>query len=437
MKKHSFYIALIFTASFIFGCEQNLDLPELESSSVSEPIKNITTTRSFYIENGKVPTVAVDASVNKMYIAFFRKEADVTGVFLAHKDIDGDVWSTPIRVSNPADEASAHGQAPAQVEAGPKGNVYVVWTNSIPVEGRRFPASNLLFARSEDGGQTFTPQKAINSDAGEFPAGHTFHDMTVGPDGTIYVSWLDSRDKYRATAQQYAKPLVRTASLGLHEHSAITHEPGTQVWVASSTDQGDSFSEGTVVAKETCQCCRTSIMVAEDGIIYVAWRHIFPGTERDMALAHSIDGGKTFSKPHRIFADHWSIEGCPHSGPSLVIDASGIFHAAWYTGEESRPGLYYSTSDDGITFSEPTVLVKDVGVSQIQLAGHGRSKVWLTWENKKAKGIQIGYSEDGEPLTTLDSLLPANSTPALASTSSMWVVVSQEKKDIHIVQGSI
>lgn len=418
----------------MLGCKDKLDSSDVDSASSMESVVNAAETHSFFIEDGKIPTVAFDAASNKVYVAFFR-EADITGVFLVHKEISGESWSAPVRVSAPTDEASAHGQAPAQVAVGPEGNVYVVWTNSIPVEGRRFPASNLLFARSMDGGLTFSPPKAINSDADGLPAGHTFHDVTVGSDGTIYVSWLDSRDRYRALAQAMTKNPVQQVSLDTHSHSAEAHEPGTQVWVAYSSDQGKSFSEGTVVAKETCQCCRTSIVAASDGKVYVAWRHIFPGMERDMALAYSEDGAKTFTEPRRIYADHWSIEGCPHSGPSLVIDAAGRFHVAWYTGEESKPGLYYSTSEDGIAFSEPMPLATGVGVSQVRLSGHGQDRVWLAWEDKNRDDIQVAYSDGGGTLKKIDAL-PSASSPALIVSPEVWITAGQEKGGMRITQGT-
>ena len=37
-----------------------------------------------------------------------------------------------------------------------RGALALFWTNSMPVQGRRFPASNLRFSRSIDGGQTWT-----------------------------------------------------------------------------------------------------------------------------------------------------------------------------------------------------------------------------------------------------------------------------------------
>src|SRR5690606_33431706 len=126
----------------------------------------------------------------------------------------------------------------------------------------------------------------------------------------------------------------------------------TSVRVASSRDFGRSFGEATVVARDVCPCCRTSLAVAPDGTVYVAWRGIdrsdASGEQRDIMFASSRDGGFTFTQPLRVHKDAWQFNGCPHAGPSLAVDSDGDLHAAWFTGGGDRPGLYYaSTGEDG------------------------------------------------------------------------------------------
>ncbi len=177
-----------------------------------------------------------------------------------------------------------------------------------------------------------------------------------------------------------------------------------------------------------------SLAVDANGDVYVAWRHIFPGTQRDMAIAKSTDGGKSFTSPQRIFADNWEIEGCPHSGPSLEIDGAGRFHVGWYTGEESKPGLYYSTSDNGADFAPPTALVTGVGVSQIQL-DVANGDVWAAWEDKSANAIRMLHHTSGDSFEILEGMAADVTSPALALGASHWLLVSQDKTDIHLMQG--
>jgi hypothetical protein len=81
--------------------------------------------------------------------------------------------------------------------------------------------------------------------------------------------------------------------------------------------------------------------------VYVAWRKLYEGNIRDIAISRSDDGGESFSEPRRIHADEWMIDGCPHHGPSLGVDSQGNIHAAWYSGKEGASGSSYAISSDG------------------------------------------------------------------------------------------
>jgi hypothetical protein len=302
--------------------------------------------------------------------------------------------------------------------------VYVVWSNAIPVEGRRFDASNLFIARSTDGGRTFSEQRAINSDANGPPAGHTFHDVAVASDGTVYVSWLDSREE---------------AAVG-HSHAADDqeHMHGASVRVASSRDFGRSFIEGAVVARDVCPCCRTSLAIAPDGTIHVAWRGIDrnspSGEQRDITFASSRDGGLTFTTPRRVHEDAWHFNGCPHAGPSLAVESDGVLHAAWFTGGGEAPGLYYATMGPEGEFLPPRALITDVGVSQVQLVADAESGVWIAWEDQADASIRITHvAEDGDLVGV--ARREGMSLPAVAATEGGFLLAAQDHtKAVAVVE---
>ncbi|MGH7445242.1 MAG: hypothetical protein ACREKM_10210, partial [Longimicrobiales bacterium] len=132
------------------------------------------------------PTVAVDDTGNHAFVAWVAGD-DTYDVMLARSTNAGE-FSAPVRVNSIPGDAAPHEQAPAQVAVAPDGTVYVVWQNKTVVEGREFPASDLRFARSTDGGRTFEPTIFVNDDAGAVPTSHTFHNIAVAQDGTVYVS---------------------------------------------------------------------------------------------------------------------------------------------------------------------------------------------------------------------------------------------------------
>lgn len=148
-----------------------------------------------------------------------------------------------------------------------------------------------------------------------------FASFTVAPNGDIYAVWLDGR--------------------------APASSPGTfSVYLARSTDKGMTFQPNVRVATSSCPCCRPSAAVAADGTVYVAYRHVYDDNERDIALATSHDGGKTFSEPVRISTDRWKLLGCPESGPVIAVQKNQPV-VSWYTASEQKPGIRVATSTDG------------------------------------------------------------------------------------------
>lgn len=96
------------------------------------------------------------------------------------------------------------------------GNVYVLWAQYPGQAGN----NTLHFARSTDHGQTFSKPVRITPGLSE----EQFADATVGPDGTLYVT-------YRTIAHQ-----TSTADA---------------IWLVRSTDAGASFSAPQLVAAIT------------------------------------------------------------------------------------------------------------------------------------------------------------------------------------------
>lgn len=345
------------------------------------------------------PTSAVSPRDGTGFVAWVATKDGVSDVLVSRVDAEG-APAAPVRANDKPGDAAPHEQAPAQVAVGPEGNVYVLWQNNTKIAGRRFPASDLRFARSTDGGRTFEPAVTVNDDAGGLPSGHTFQDVVVGPDGTVWVSWLDSRvrDSARAALPKPSASSAGSASAASHgsagshgaaaagghaAHGAGMHGghtmamggageenlPPSEVRVAKSTDGGRTFGPSMVVDTEPCPCCRTSMAVAADGTLYVSWRKEYGGDVRDVVVAKLAPGAAAFAAPVRVHGDEWVFPACPHAGPSLAVDGKGRVHVGWYTGVEGRQGLWYARSDDGgRTFGSPLALAEGVPPSRVELS---------------------------------------------------------------------
>lgn len=336
------------------------------------------------------PTAAVDPRDGTGYVSWIATEGGVSTVYLSRLGADGEPGPA-VRVNDRPGDAAPHEQAPAQVAIGQDGGVYVLWQNNVKVPGRRFPASDLRFARSTDGGRTFAPAITVNDDAGGIPSSHTFHDLAVAPDGTVWVSWIDSRAKDAARAARPRPAQPAPAAVHGHKHMGDDENlPPSEIRVARSTDGGRTFGPGMVVDTAPCPCCRTTLAFGADGAVYVAWRKEYGGDVRDVVVAKLAAGGSGFSPPVRVHADAWVFPACPHTGPSLAVDGRGRVHVGWYTGQEGRQGLWYASSDDGgRSFGAPAALAvgPDVPPSQVALSADG-DEVLMAWDDRPAQGVR-------------------------------------------------
>src|SRR5690606_2687359 len=296
-------------ALLVAGCSMQPAAPEVTLATVADG-------------GATHPTVAIDPTRGAVYVAWVgTPDADGRAdVYLARSDDGGATYGAPVRVNHIPGDAAPHAQAPAQVVVGPDGTVYVVWQNNTKIEGRRFPASDLRLARSRDGGRSFEPAVYVNDDAGGLPASHTFHDVAVLPDGTVLVSWIDGRARAAAEAAANAggsgaptgsarggSPAA-SGGAGHHGGHGALEEPSSQIRVARSLDGGRTFGPSVLVAEQACPCCRTSLAVGPSGEVYLAWRAVFAGSIRDVVVARSDDGGRSFRPAIPVHDDGWRLD---------------------------------------------------------------------------------------------------------------------------------
>ena len=318
---------------------------------------------------GAAPMVAVSAGGPRATAWVSAPGGGSDGRLYVAVDSGTGATAAPVELSDPLGPIEAHGEAPPKLAYGADGSLYALYVVGKEVPGRRFPLSALRFTRSADGGRTWTAPASV-TDAAEFGS-YNFHAMLVAPDGAVYVAWLDGRNGKSA--------------------AYVTH----------STDGGRSWAPNTRMgAGEACPCCRTALAAGANGVVYAAWRNVAPGNVRDVVVARSSDGGRTWGDAVPVHADNWVFDGCPHAGPALQVDARGRLHATWWTGRPSAAGVYYAYSDDGgRTFSEPEAM-GTAGFSRpahVQLALGDSGRVVAAWDDGTVKlpRVLLRVSRDG------------------------------------------
>jgi hypothetical protein len=280
----------------------------------------------------------------------------------------------PVAITPEPAAIDDNGEARPKLVALRDGSLLAAWT----IRRDQYYNGTLMLARSADGGRSFSAPTPLLA-PGLSPS-QRFEHLAEGPDGRVWLFWLDKR----GVARPGQKPL-----------------PGAGLAMAVSQDGGRSFGPSRIVVETTCECCRLGLAFDAGGAPVLAWRHIFPGSERDHAVGRfteaSLDG-----RLHRVSTDAWAIEACPHHGPGLAIGADGTWHVTWWSGGGARRGLFHAYSTDaGANFSAPVAL----GEARHQ-PGHGRllamrDGLLLAWRefDGETTRIRLQRSADGRSWT--------------------------------------
>ena len=339
-------------------------MPVHAAGPVLGPRQELTVFDKPHEAHVSAPAVAVTRD-GKTVLAWFAQQGHDNNLFVAQPGSD----PKPVRV-NPEGMFADSLHQPPGLALGPGDEVYVSWSSRKPVpEGGLF-ASDLRLSRSLDGGRTFEGHLRVNDDR---PISHSFEGLGVAPDGTVIVSWIDSRDG-ASTAGTYLARIT---------------ERGSRVEPALKLDAG-----------ETCVCCRVDVAAGPRDTVAVAWRKVFPGSVRDMVVGLSHDGARSFTPAGLVHADRWKINACPHRGGSVAMDGRGRVYLAWYTETaDGQPRMLFAGSGDGVRFSAPARLNTAAGYipDQVRLAADPAGRVVIVWEEATAvrRRVMLRYSMDG------------------------------------------
>lgn len=268
----------------------------------------------------------------------------------------GRSFSDPVAVTPQPEAVTADAENRPKIAVAADGSVHVSWTQSLA----KPMSAHIRYARSTDGGRTFSPPVILNDDRQVIS--HRFDSLAIDGRGRVAVVWLDARSRTGKTANK---------------------SPQTDValYAALSEDGGATFGRNRKVADHSCQCCRTALTWTAAGPI-AFWRHVFGRNIRDFAIA-DLNGGPVL----RVTDDEWEIDGCPHHGGGIAVDGRGNLHIAWFTDGAKRKGIFYrrvaqtdfSKVGTPLVMSEPLPLgapARQAGHPAVVAAGE---RVLLAW----------------------------------------------------------
>jgi hypothetical protein len=262
-------------------------------------------------DGGIQPQVAVDGK-GVVHLIYFKGDPGAGDVSYVRSD-DGAKFSRPLRVNRRPGSALAVGNIRgAQLAVGRDGRVHVAWLGSAKA-GQKVPRETtpVLYTRLNEAATAFEPERDVKQTAGHLDGPSVAADAA----GHVYVFWHT----------------LKPGGKG---------EEDRRVWVARSSDDGQTFAPEKVAFGEAtgaCGCCGMRGFAAGNGTVFALYRSAHEVVHRDTWLLTSADKGATFTgrKLHE-----WNEGGCPMSSYFLTAGKSGVL-AAWETKEQ----VYFTTLD--------------------------------------------------------------------------------------------
>ena len=415
----------------------------------------------------------------------YRTNAALLLLALSGIALAADAPVAPALVS-PADHKA---QSP-EIAIGPDDSINMIWIDEDTAPKQHDPshghshmaATNLYFARSTDGGRTFSAPLAVNPKPGEvWGFSVSKPRIAIGRNGTIHVFYpandvSPSNGKPYAVAhytrstdggRSFEKPkrlnTMVTTDASHVVHGGLTHGAvfgamtadakgsvyamwidtrdmmkegdSGKMFIAVSRDDGRSFGKDVeLFPGDVCPCCQLTAHVDADQRLFIGSRQV-DGKFRDSTVAVSTDGGRTFSARQRIVGEkRWAIEGCPLKPTSVAARGREIY-AAYFTGAEAPEGVYVVRStDDGKTWSRPLLAHPGAATSDAPVLALAGSTLHLFWHGKvgtAARRIYTRASTDGGasfgPVTELPAPPGATQLPAVAARANGSVQIAWQQ----------
>ena len=337
---------------------------------------------------GLQPQAAVDPQ-GALHLIYFKGEPAAGDVVYIRRDPDSAAFTPPLRINSQPNTVIAIGTVRgAHLALGKDGRPHVAWM------GAGDAAVGMHYARLDDAGQAFEPQRNISEVAHELDGGGS---IAADPLGNVYVAW----------------------------HAGNDGEEKRRGWIARSQDEGRTFAAETPVSPvETgvCGCCGMRAMADDTGQLYLLYRAAAQRIHRDMTLLIQTPGNPVPS--HRTLQP-WELAACPMSTAQLHETPAGI-HATWekegqvYWTHLADPDTLLSPPGEGTNRKHPVLAANHRGETLLVWAeGTG-------WNQGGALAWQI-FDATGEPAATKGRLKDAipvwGSAPAVALPDGSFTVI--------------
>ena len=229
----------------------------------------------------------------------------------------GETFSDPVTISG-----ESNGAFEPEIAMTPGDALNVAWEDTVS------GTSAIMFARSTDGGATFSAPKQVSQGGGNATEAHIAADDT----GRLSVVWVQE--------------------VGADKHA----------FYSRSIDDGQTFSEPLQLTTAPGTSISKPLALAYKNVVYVSYQNEAP-RHMQVYLTRSDDAGVTFADAVQVSNADNSC-GRAHSA-SMAVDSQGMLHIVWIdashvVGCNDEGLLFYSRSPNGRKFSAEQLILAGI-----------------------------------------------------------------------------
>ncbi|MGA1823423.1 MAG: CARDB domain-containing protein [bacterium] len=240
-----------------------------------------------------------------IHVVWAEKTDGYFSIYFSKSADQGEHFTGPLKINDDMSTSDKYYPALAYFE----NNVYVAWRD------RRNGDDDIYFARSNDGGNTFSSNLKVNDDTG---TEQTYPTIAVDLNNNIFIAWCDNRE---GNYNVYFSRMLYDQSV-FDTDVRINQAGGSESYQIKPTMGVDTKSR-----------------------IFVVWRGDSQGKDidglTDIYLTRSNDGGLIFESELILNAD--AVGTSYKLDPVLAVDYIGNVAAVWSDDREGNFDVYTSS----------------------------------------------------------------------------------------------